>query len=87
MKYLYSQSSVRPGTFNLLEGLLKQTFRILAQVHNPVHKIPTNLADWERHARMAVLTYGAYFQAFKHPGEQIVGGGADTVSLPWPENP
>ena len=36
---------------------------------------------------MSVLTYGAYFEAYKGPGEQYVGGGADVVSLAWPESP
>jgi hypothetical protein len=42
------------------------------------------LRDWERHAKMQVLTYGAYFEAFGAPGQRYVGGGADTLSMPWP---
>jgi hypothetical protein len=34
---------------------------------------------------MSVLMYGAYFQAYQKPYEQYVGGGVDTVSIPWPE--
>jgi hypothetical protein len=34
--------------------------------------------------RMAVLGYSAYFGAFYASFNQIVGGGADVVSVPWP---
>jgi len=33
---------------------------------------------------MSILTYGAYFEAYRGVGEQYVGGGADVVSIPWP---
>lgn len=47
---------------------------------------PQSLQDWERHARMWVLTFGAYFEAFGAPGQRYVGGGADVLSIPWPED-
>jgi len=71
------------GTFNTIEAFLKAAFRFLVQ-HHPVHKFPRTLADWEKHLKMAILTYGAYFEAFREPGEQYVGGGVDTVRLDWP---
>ncbi len=72
------------GTFNTLEMFLRQAFALLCRVH-PAHSFPQTLREWEQHLKMAILTYGAYYQAFKDPGEQYVGGGADTVSLSWPE--
>ena len=71
------------GTFNTLEAFLKGAFKLLCEKHRD-HKLPQSLADWERHLKMSILTYGAYFQAFKGPGEQFVGGGVDTVRLDWP---
>jgi hypothetical protein len=71
------------GTFNTLEAFLRAAFGFLVE-HHPGHSFPKTLEDWERHLRMAVLMYGAYFEAFKGPGEHYVGGGVDTVKLPWP---
>jgi hypothetical protein len=71
------------GTFNLIEGFLKTAFRLLCERH-PNHRLPESLPDWERQVRMSILTYGAYFQAYKGPSEQFVGGGVDTVSIEWP---
>lgn len=45
---------------------------------------PTTLQHWEAQVRFSILTYGAFFSAFYEPYEQFVGGGADTVSIPWP---
>lgn len=73
------------GTFNLLESFLKTALKEL-HLNKPVNqRHPQTLLDWERQVRMSILTYGAYFQAYKEPYEQYVGGGADTVSIPWPE--
>ena len=73
------------GTFNTLEAFLRGAFALLCQVH-PAHSFPQTLHEWQQHLRMAILTYGAYYQAFRGPGEQYVGGGADTVSLGWPKS-
>jgi hypothetical protein len=71
------------GTFNTLEAFLTGAFALLCRVH-PDHSFPQTLLEWQQHLRMTILTYGAYYQAFRGPGEQYVGGGADTVSLTWP---
>jgi len=71
------------GTFNLIERFLKVAFKVLCDNH-PDHSLPSTVREWERQVRMSILTYGAYFQAFKEPGEQYVGGGADTVCIDWP---
>jgi hypothetical protein len=72
------------GTFNTLEMFLRGAFALLCEMH-PAHSFPQTLREWERHLKMAILTYGAYYQAFRGPGEQYVGGGADTVRLDWPQ--
>jgi len=72
------------GTFNTLKIFLQRALALLCEVH-PAHSLPQTLHEWEQHLKMAILTYGAYFQAFKGPGEQYVGGGADIVSLNWPK--
>lgn len=71
------------GTFNALDAFLKGAFRLLIE-HHPDHAFPQTLEEWEQHLRMTILTYGAYFEAFKTGLEQPVGGGVDVVSLPWP---
>ena len=73
------------GTFNTIEGFLKGAFRHLCESEHGTHKFPANLLDWERQVKMSILTYGAYFQAYREPGEQFVGGGVDTVVLEWPK--
>lgn len=72
------------GTFNALEAFLRGALALLCKVH-PQHTFPQKLADWEKHLKMSILTYTAYYQAFKGPGEQYVGGGVDTVTLEWPK--
>jgi hypothetical protein len=71
------------GTFNTLEAFLRGALALLCQAH-PDHAFPTNLGEWSQHLKMTILMYGAYYQAFKGPGEQYIGGGADMVSLGWP---
>jgi hypothetical protein len=71
-------------TFNVLEESIKSSFRLLCEKH-PHHDIPTTLEEWSKHVRMQVLMYAAYYEAFKSSDQQYVGGGADVMSLPWPE--
>jgi len=68
--------------FNTLEGYMKFAVHQL-QSAGAIPK-PSCLMDWEKNLKFGVLSYGAYFSAFKDPGEQFVGGGADVVSIPWP---
>jgi len=72
------------GTFNTLESYLRGALALLWETH-PAHSRPQTLGEWEKHLKMTILTYEAYYQAFRGPGEQYVGGGVDTVSLKWPE--
>jgi hypothetical protein len=68
--------------FNTLSEAARQAFALLQQ-HGSLQR-PGTLDEWERYARMWVLIYGAYFEAFSAPGEKYVGGGADVLSIPWP---
>jgi hypothetical protein len=70
-------------TFNNIERFLKAAFKNLCD-NVEEYSIPNNLSDWEAQVRMSILTYSAYFQAFKGPSEQFVGGGVDIVSIAWP---
>ncbi len=70
-------------TFNAFEAFLRLAFSFLSQVQ-PRHSTPQTLQEWQQFIKMIILTYGAYYQAFKKPEEQFVGGGADTVCLEWP---
>jgi hypothetical protein len=68
--------------FNTVSEAVRQAFAVLQ--NSGQLSPPQTLDDWERHARMWVLNYGAYFEAFGAPGEKYVGGGADVLSIPWP---
>lgn len=73
------------ATFNTLEQAMREAMRAVVETH-PLkpHPRPASLEDWEKHLRMAIGTYGAYFEAFYLPFEQYVGGGSDVVWVPWP---
>jgi hypothetical protein len=70
-------------TFNVLQTSIKEAFRHLCNSH-PEHDVPTTIEEWEKHVKMQVLMYGAYYDAFYPKGNQYVGGGVDVVSLKWP---
>ncbi|NPV00980.1 MAG: hypothetical protein HPY53_06335 [Brevinematales bacterium] len=72
-------------TFNTLESAIRSSFDLLCKLH-PKHSIPNKLDEWTKHVRMQVLMYGAYYEAFYPEGKRMVGGGADVLSLPWPED-
>ncbi|HKJ80496.1 MAG TPA: hypothetical protein VJ954_00620 [Ignavibacteriaceae bacterium] len=72
-------------TFNVFHASLKFAFKNLINNH-PDHKLPTSLGEWEKHAKMQILMYGAYFEAFHAANELYVGGGADVVSIEWKSN-
>jgi hypothetical protein len=69
-------------TFNVFHVSLKFAFKNLINNH-PKHKLPTSLQEWEKHAKMQILMYGAYFESFHPANELYVGGGADIVSIEW----
>jgi hypothetical protein len=75
-------NSIELVVFNWLEAGAKAAFRGL-QSQGFLAK-PTGLADWEKHAAFWVLQFAAYFEAFYPNGQHYVGGGADTLSIPWP---
>ena len=73
------------AVFNTVSAAVKQAFASLQRAgYLPT---PHDLADWERHAKMWVLIYGAYFEAFGAPGQRYVGGGADVLSIPLARRP
>jgi hypothetical protein len=74
------------AAFNTIDSALRLAMAAMIK-HHPlqIHKFPTDLDEWSKHLRMAVLGYSAYFAAFYASFEQLVGGGADVVSVPWPD--
>lgn len=73
------------ASFNIIDEAIRAGLYGLTRRHpNQVHPVPATLDEWEKHVRMAVLTYGAYFGAFYEAFQQYVGGGADVMSVPWP---
>jgi hypothetical protein len=71
--------------FNLIDDGLREAMRQIVHQPGAAVPIPATLADWEKHTRLSILGYGAYFGAFYEPFEQYVGGGADVVYAPWPD--
>jgi hypothetical protein len=73
------------GTFNVLDKVVHEAMRAIVETHPARRReFPTTVQEWSKHLRMAIGTYGAYFEAFHEPFEQYVGGGADVVWAPWP---
>lgn len=70
------------GAFNAFDSVIRPALRAVVETQR--HPFPSSLEEWAKHVKMAVLTYGAYFQAFYEPFEQYVGGGADVVWAKWP---
>jgi len=76
------------AAFNPIDEALRAAMFAITRAHpNQPHPIPSTLDEWEKHVKLAVLGYGAYFSAFYLPFEQYVGGGADVLSVPWPGVP
>lgn len=76
------QHSVGLEDFVIIDQSLKATLDVLAKRNNLPH--PANLEQWTSQARMSVLVYSAFWQRFYPSNNQLVGGGADVLSLPWP---
>lgn len=73
------------AAFNTIDAALRSAMAAIIQ-HHPLklRPAPASLDEWSKHLRMAVLGYSAYFGAFYSSFNQVVGGGADVVSVPWP---
>jgi hypothetical protein len=73
------------AALNTLDEVTRLGMRVLVQRHPArIHDFPTTLVQWEQHLRFAVLTLGAYFDAFYAPYDRVIGGGVDVVSVAWP---
>ncbi len=74
------------GVFSTLDGLLWPFLNALVAglARERTHDPPSTLDEWEPFVKFSVYCYAAYFQAFYPPDQQLVGGGVDLVSLPWP---
>ena len=78
------QQGVDLESFNSFDFSLKFVFSYIYRSH-PDYPPPQSLNDWEKHVKMSILTFGAFFETYNEPGKQYVGGGADIVSLKWPD--
>jgi hypothetical protein len=73
--------------FNIIDEAVRVALQGLVQWHPAqTHTAPTTLDDWTNHVKFEINTYGAYFASFYPPYEQLVGGGADVVSVAWPDD-
>ena len=68
--------------FNIFSTFLRHSFKHLYRLLP--NDIPKDLSDWEKHTKMQILMYGAYYEAFYPEGKRPVGGGCDAVTMPWP---
>lgn len=74
------------GAANALDSAVAMAMTAIVETHPArLHPRPQSLTEWSQHLKLAVLTYGAYFESFYPPYEQAIGGGVDVVSVPWPE--
>ena len=71
------------GIFNTISDAVRQALKAIQA--GGLSQPPSSLPEWERYAKFWVLTYGAYFDSFGAPGARYVGGGADVLSIPWPD--
>jgi hypothetical protein len=73
------------ASFGSIDQALREAMRAIVHGHpNQPHGVPTTLDEWAKHVAFSIHGYGAYFAAFHPPYEQLVGGGADVVTAPWP---
>jgi hypothetical protein len=73
------------SSFGVLDDAARAALLVIDSHHpNSPLRLPSTLADWEQRVKFSILAYGAFYAAFYEPYEQYVGGGADAVSLPWP---
>jgi hypothetical protein len=71
-------------TFNTFDTFMKRAISFINIIH-PEYSVPETLEEWEKVVKFSILTYEAFFQTYNNPGEQYVGGGADIVTLKWPQ--
>jgi len=71
------------GILNTISEAVRQALQAIQA--GGLRRTPSTRAEWEQYAKFWVLTYGAYFDSFGAPGERYVGGGADVLSIPWPD--
>jgi hypothetical protein len=74
------------SAYNTIDSALKEAYKALININHPNHSLPKNIKEREKYVKMTVLSYGAYFNSFYLPNQQYVGGGADVISIEWPES-
>lgn len=73
------------ATFHMLDATIRQGMHAIVEGHpHRRHPFPDSLEEWTKHLKMTILTYGAYFMAFRRPDQQYVGGGFEVVWAAWP---
>lgn len=70
-------NGIKAHMWHLLQGLRRD---------GVLPATPT-LENWEAYCRMAVEMYGVFFREHYLPQARYVGGGVDSVTIPWPEIP
>lgn len=70
--------------FNVLKGYL---WAGLSHLRKAGYLPAPSLASWDAYCRMAVNLYGSWYEEHHLPQHRAVGGGFDSVSIPWPNTP
>jgi hypothetical protein len=76
------QQGIDLEVFNAVEGSIRLSYPKIEKTY-PEFYIPQSVGDWEKYMKWTILTYGAFYEVFNSPGRQYVGGGVDSVFLPW----
>lgn len=80
--FLWFNNGYQYPAFNVLKAALWVALQVLRS--QKVIPATPSLENWEAYCRMAVDMYGALFVHHSMPHERYVGGGVDSVAVPWP---
>lgn len=79
--FIWFVNGARYDAFNVFKDTLLPAFK---EVHRKLKKGSSfDLKNWEAYAKIAVDLYGSYFKYELPPSDRVVGGGVDTVTIPW----
>lgn len=83
--FLWFNNGWRHDMFNVVKAHVWELLRTLRA--NGALPAQPSLENLEAYCRMAVQTYDVFMREHYVPQERYVGGGVDSVSIPWPAAP
>lgn len=82
-KYQWYNNGAKLGAFNTFKGVIWHSLRALQDAGFVPR--PSALDQRIAFCKMAVEVFGSFFTHYYPPEERAVGGGVDTVYIPWPK--